>query len=105
MRPSTFMPFGALFAICGAAALAQALPATQDSSPAPSAPQAQLAPSGQALPTVDAARESPAPSEEERQFGAIHVRAAGAAGSSERLHRRAAAGSKDFACGSRGNWN
>src|ERR1700719_5348349 len=66
MRPSTFMPFGALFAICGAAALAQALPATQDSSPAPSAPQAQLAPSGQALPTVDAARESPAPSQEER---------------------------------------
>jgi hypothetical protein len=54
------------FAICGTAALAQALPATQDSSPAQSAPQAQPAPSGQAQPTVGAAPDSPAPSEEER---------------------------------------
>lgn len=73
------MPFGAprcptrrfcawvfFFAICAAATFAQALPPTQDSSPTPSAPQAQPAPSGHAQPTVDAPLASPAPTEEER---------------------------------------
>lgn len=82
MRPFIFMPFGALFAgrptrhvcawlfsfaICGAAALAQTPPATQDPSPGPNAPHAQPVPSAQAQPTVGTVPESPAPAEEERR--------------------------------------
>jgi hypothetical protein len=67
MRPSRLSPFGVLFVICGAASLAPMLPATQDSSPTPNAPQAQYAPQVQVQPSVEAASEAPPPSEEERR--------------------------------------
>jgi hypothetical protein len=64
MRPSTLLPFGALFVICGAASLAQVLPA-QDSPPTTYAPQAQHETPKQGQPMADAGPESAAPSEEE----------------------------------------
>ncbi len=67
MRPRRILPCGALFAICGAAALAHVLLAAQDASPRPNAPQAQQAPAAQAMSQTDAAPESVAPSEEERR--------------------------------------
>src|ERR1700676_4519348 len=62
MRPSTLFPFGVLFAIWGAALLAQ-VPATQDSSPAPNASQPQRVPQS----TGNASPESTAPTEEARR--------------------------------------
>src|SRR5258708_12582695 len=67
MRPRRILPFGALFAICGAAALAHVLLAAQDASPRPNAPQTQQAPAAQAMSPADAAPESVAPSEEDRR--------------------------------------
>src|SRR5258708_12158777 len=67
MRPRRILPFGALFPICGAAALAHVLLAAQDASPRPNAPQTQQAPAAQAMSPADAAPESVAPSEEDRR--------------------------------------
>ena len=67
MRPRRILPFGALFAICGAPALAHVLLAAQDPSPRPNAPQTQQAPAAQAMSPTDAAPESVAPSEEGRR--------------------------------------
>src|SRR5260370_5412238 len=67
MRPRRILPFGALFPICGAAALAHVLLAAQDASPRPNAPQTQQAPAAQATSPADAAPESVAPSEEDRR--------------------------------------
>jgi hypothetical protein len=66
MRPSIFLPFGALFAICGAVSLAHVLPAMQDSSPAPNALPRRVPPE-QAQSASNASPDLPPPTEDARR--------------------------------------
>jgi hypothetical protein len=67
MRPRRRLPFGTLFVICGAAALAHVLSAAQEASPTPDTPQGQHPAAAQSMSTTDAVPDSPAPSEEEKR--------------------------------------